>query len=368
VSEPDELHAPLRRMTMLTPTRFFNDSCTMAELDYAVRRGANGATSNPVISLAALRADATLWMPHLKYLVQTHQAASEYQIAWELYKDVARAAAAQLLPTFEANHQQFGRVSVQTDPTLFNNTQAMLSQAKELASLAPNMQVKVPATEAGIAMIEEATFAGVSLNVTVSFTVPQVVAIAHAIERGLARRDTAGLDSSRMAPVATIMVGRLDDWLKVVVARDSLDVPIEVLGWAGIAVAKRAYEILQRSGLRTKLLIAAYRHLGHWTEFVGGDVVLTMPWEWQVMANRSGIEPGLNINRQVDFEIVSVLKSIPDFVRAYEPEGMRVAEFGTYGASVRTLRSFCVAWHEFISVVRDEMLPDPDVKRTDVLV
>ncbi len=349
-------------MAMLTPTRFFNDSCNMAELDYAVRRGATGATSNPAISVSALRSDSEIWMPHLRYLIHTHQSASEYQIAWELYKDVARAVAAQLFPTFEANHRQFGRVSVQTDPTLFNNAPAMLSQVRDLAALAPNMQVKIPATEAGVAIIEEATFAGVSLNVTVSFTVSQVVAVAHAIERGLSRRDTAGLDSAHMTPVATLMVGRLDDWLKVVVARDSLDVPIELLGWAGIAVAKRAYEILQRTGLRTKLLIAAYRHLGHWTEFVGGDVVLAMPWEWQVKANRSGIEPGPNINRQVDFEIVSVLKAIPDFVRAYEPDGMKVAEFGGYGASVRTLRSFCSSWHEFIGVVRDQMLPDPDVR------
>lgn len=105
----------------------------------------------------------------------------------------------------------------------------MLAQSIELAELGLNMQVKMPCTSAGVAMIEEATFQGVNLNVTVSFSVPQVLAIGEAIERGLVRRDAAGMDTSHMAPVATMMVGRLDDWLKIVAKRDASASPTTFL-------------------------------------------------------------------------------------------------------------------------------------------
>ena len=65
--------------------------------------------------------------------------------------------------------------------------------------------------------------------------------MAEAVERGLARREAAGEDVSRMSPVITIMVGRLDDWMGVLVARDGLVVNPGVVHWAGIAAFKRAY-------------------------------------------------------------------------------------------------------------------------------
>lgn len=361
--EPFESDAPLKVMVETTPTRYFNDSCATSELTYAIDRGATGATSNPVICLAVLRSEGDRWLPRAAEMISAQKSANERRIAWQLYCEMGARGAELLMPVFEKNDRTWGRISVQTDPTLHNNGAAMLSQAEELARLGPNLQVKMPATSAGISALEEATFRGVNLNVTVSFCVPQVLAIAAAIERGLQRRDDAGLDTAHMAPVATLMVGRLDDWMKVVVERDQLTVDPSALDWAGIACAKRALVMFQEHGYRTKLLAAAYRHLGHWTELVGGDVVLTMPWEWQLKANRSGHHPEPRIDRAVDTEVMAALLTIPDFQRAYEPDGMTVSEFDTFGPTVRTLRSFIGAWYEFVGDVRNVMLPDPDPRR-----
>jgi transaldolase len=235
-----------------------------------------------------------------------------------------------------------------------------LEQSQELAGLGPNLQVKMPCTAAGVAMIEDATFAGVNLNVTVSFSVPQVLAIAEAIERGLVRREQAGLPVAHMAPVATMMVGRLDDWLKVVAAREQLPVDPAVLDWGGIACAKRAYGLYQERGYRTTFLVAAYRHLGHWSELIGGDLVMTMPHEWQVKANRSGHRPVSRIDQAVDADVLRQLCAMREFVKAYEPHGMTVPEFDLFGPTRRTLRSFMGAWSEFCAVIRDSMVPDPD--------
>ena len=73
------------------------------------------------------------------------------------------------------------------------------------------------------------------------------------------------------------MIGRLDDWMRVLAERDGIAAHPDALDWAGIAVFKRAYGIFRERGYRARLLAAAYRHRLHWTELVGGDVILTMP-------------------------------------------------------------------------------------------
>ncbi len=169
------------------------------------------------------------------------------------------------------------------------------------------MNVKIPVTHAGIKAIEAATYQGVSVNATVSFTVPQMIAVAEAVERGLQRRDAEGLDTAHMAPVCTMMIGRLDDWMQVLVKRDEIDIDPACATWAGIAAFKKAYGIFQERGYRTRALAAAYRHLGHWSELIGGDVVLTMPYEWAVKANGSDIPVVERMQNPVDPQIVDEL-------------------------------------------------------------
>ena len=195
------------------------------------------------------------------------------------------------------------------------------------------------------------------------FTVPQAIAAAEAVERGLARYEAAGGDTSRFSPVCSIMVGRTDDWMKVLVERDDIAIHPDATNWAGIAVFKRAYGIYRERGYRTRLLAAAYRHRLHWTELVGGDVVLTMPHSWQVRFNESDIEPVERIDVPVDPGIIEDLeRRIPDFGRAYEPDGMTPSEFASFGASARTLRGFVASYHDLQGVVRDIILPNPDLK------
>ena len=221
--------------------------------------------------------------------------------------------------------------------------------------------MKIPATEIGIRAMEEATYRGVSINATVSFTVPQAVAVAEAIERGLERREAEGHDVSAMGPVCTIMVGRLDDWLKAVAKRDVVTVDPGVLEWAGVAVFKRAYELFGERGFRTRLLSAAFRNHMHWSQLVGGDVVISPPFDWQVRLNASGIEPSPRIDEPVADAVLDTLyEKFPEFRRAYDADGMAIGEFEQFGATRRTLRQFLGACADLEGVVRDVLLPDPD--------
>jgi transaldolase len=239
----------------------------------------------------------------------------------------------------------------------------MVEQAIHFSTLAPNIQVKFPCTAAGLQAVEDATARGVVANVTVVFTVAQCIAAAEAIERGLARAEAAGIDTSRFSPVCSLMIGRLDDWMKVLVEKDNVALDPDAANWAGIAAFKRAYGIYQERGFRTRLLAAAYRHRLHWTELVGGDVVLTMPHSWQVRFNGSGIDPVSRIDVPVDQHLIDDLAArIPDFRRAYEPDGLSPEEFAGYGATARTLRGFVQSYHDLQGVVRDILMPNPDLK------
>jgi transaldolase len=165
-----------------------------------------------------------------------------------------------------------------------------------------------------------------------------------------------------MGPVCTLMVGRLDDWLRVLAEKQNTIVDPWVYDWAGVAVMKKAYRIYKERGYRLRLLSAAFRNHLHWSEFIGGDVVISPPFEWQKKYNSSDVAIENRMDRQVDPSITEQLsKHFTDFRRAYDEKSMCPAEFDDYGATVRTLRQFCKAAADLSAVVRDVMLPNPDV-------
>lgn len=348
---------PLGLMTSRGPTVLWNDSATLSELETSISWGAVGATCNPVIALSAIRSDLPRWSARIAELARELPGATESQLGWRVVEEISVEASRLLLPAFETYGGVNGRLSMQTDPRLARSAEALVAQAVHFSGLAPNIIVKIPATQTGIAAIEKATYEGVSINVTVSFTVAQVVSAAEAIERGLRRREAEGKDVASMGPVVTLMAGRLDDWLKSVHDRDRLCFDPGYLEWAGIAATKRAYEELASRGLRSRVLVAAYRNALQWTEFVGGDLVLSPPFAWQQRFQDSGIDPEPRMDVPVEPKILDALLSMPEFRKAYEVDGLTPAEFADYGATRRTLRQFLAADEELDGIVRDILIP-----------
>ena len=351
----------LHQMTQTTPTCLWNDSASIEELSASIEDGAAGATCNPVIALGVLKKEMPLWKPRIQALIREMPTATEDQIGWRVVEEMSTRAAALLMPVFESEGGRNGRLSIQTDPRLFRDAVAIVEQAEQFDRLAPNMIVKIPATRAGIAAIEEATYRGITINATVSFTVPQCIAVAEAVERGLDRRSREGLPIDRMGPVCTIMVGRLDDWLKVVMEKEHISTDPGYLEWAGVATFKQAYRIFRQRGYRTRLLSAAFRNHMHWSEFIGGDVVISPPYAWQKRYNASDIEVIPRIDQPVAANVVhDLLKRFADFRRAYDEDGLSPGEFDTFGPTLRTLRQFTAACADLSALVRDVLIPNPD--------
>jgi transaldolase len=354
----------LHQMVSTSETVLWNDSCSIEELKYAIDNGAVGATCNPVIVGNVLKKEMHLWKDRIVQLIKEIPTATEDEITWKLIEEMSVKGADLLKPVFDREKGKNGRLSIQTDPKYYLNTDAIVKQALHFNNLALNMIVKIPVTKAGIKAIEQATYQGVSINATVCFTVPQCLAVAEAVERGLGRRKKEGKDISSMGPVCTIMVGRLDDWLKVVAEKNNIITNPGYLEWPGVAVMKKTYGIYKERGYRLRLLSAAFRNHMHWSEFIGGDVVISPPYQWQKRFNASNVDV---VNRMDEHPVApeiidELLEKFKDFRRAYEENGMTVEEFDGYGPTRRTLRQFIAGYQDLASVIRDFMMPNPDVE------
>lgn len=353
------IRGPLRDAAENTRTALWNDSSDLEELTQSIAMGAVGATCNPTIAYTTLKKHPDIWGPRIKAIAESMPTATESQIGWQAVKDMSVEAAKLLEPAFEATNGHDGRLSVQTDPTNYRNWKALADQAVEFDALADNIIVKIPATSVGLKAIEDATCRGVVVNVTVSFTVAQAVATGEAIQRGLDRREAEGLPTEKMWPVVTLMVGRLDDWLKYVATREGLVLDPGHLEWAGIAAFKRAAAEFDKRGLKSRMLAAAFRNTMHYTELVGGDVVISPPFAWQKRVNDAGHPMVERFDAPVADNVMETLLSMDEFRRAYEPDGMTPEEFDTFGATVRTLRGFLADVANLEALVRDVILPQP---------
>lgn len=333
-------------------TDVWMDTCGEKELRYAIQRGSVGATSNPIIIGQVIQEELPYWEPIIQKLVKDNPGYTEDELTWMLIDEVGRQRSQLLLPVFQRFKGKKGRLSIQTNAKYFCDASKMARHALHLSDLAPNMQVKMPASQAGLEAIEEVTYRGVSVNATISFTVAQAVAVAQAVERGLSRRKAEHLPCEEMAPVCTIMVGRTDDWLKKQAAQLGLAVAPECLEWAGVAVFKEAYRIYQERGYTTRLLSAANRNIYHWSELVGGDLCQTINYDWHKRLNASGIQPQNRIGEQIPSKWIEELQKLPDFARSFSEEGMSPVEFQHYGAFHDTLATFLEGYDKLVRLVR----------------
>ena len=137
------------------------------------------------------------------------------------------------------------------------------------------------------------------------------------------------------------MMGRLEDWLRVQTERDGVVADPSSLPWSGVAVFKRTVAEFRDRGLRARPLGTRIRHHLHWSELIGGDVVITMPAVWQRRFDASSVEGPAADGRPRRPAIVDELqRHFPDFVRAYEPDGLAPASSTRSGrARGRSARS-----------------------------
>ncbi|WP_030544632.1 transaldolase [Streptomyces albus] len=155
-----------------------------------------------------------------------------------------RDAADVLRPVFDATDGRDGRVSIEVDPRLAHNTHATVAEAKQLAWLVdrPNTLIKIPATEAGLPAITEVIGLGISVNVTLIFSLERYRAVMDAYLTGLEKAKAAGLDLSRIQSVASFFVSRVDTEIDKRLDGMGTEEAAALRGKAALANARLAYQ------------------------------------------------------------------------------------------------------------------------------
>ncbi len=319
-----------------TPTKWWHDSAEAAELDLGLRRGAIGVTTNPFLANLALVKDRQIWAAEIESVLALN---SPVDRKAEALMCVAVAKTAEkLMPEYERSGGASGFVCAQVNPMRAGDRDAMLPMARRFHAWAPNIAVKLPATAAGLDTLEDAVAEGITVTATVSFTVPQVIAIAERHRAGVRRARRNNITPGKC--FAVIMIGRLDDFLREVALDTQAPATENDIRQAGLAVTKRAYSIYGERGYEAKLLVAALRGDYHLTELAGADLLMSIAPAFQDDFVNGDFPREARIESPIASDALDRLCAMPEFVRAYDPAGMTPAEFMAFGATQRTLGQF----------------------------
>ena len=295
-------------------------------------------TTNPLLIKLSLFARPEFWRPMLKDIPATLAPA---QKAEEIARIITTYLAARLYPIYKSSNGETGFACAQVNPTKAGDAEFMLDMARRLTQWAPNICVKLPVTAAGLDVLEECIAEGMNVCATASFTVPQVLAIGERHMKGLAR---AAANGKRLGKCfAVVMVGRLDDYIRDVAADRKAGIPESDIIQAGTAVIKRGYQMFRERGYKATLMPAGMRGSYHITALAGAAMSMSVAPKIAGMA-RNEPQPWItHIDEPVAADTIQRLMSIPEFVRAYAPDGLKPEDFITYGVVQRTLSQFVEA-------------------------
>ncbi|MDF0515275.1 transaldolase [Agromyces sp. H3Y2-19a] len=259
-------------------------------------RNVVGVTTNPTIFANAL----TAGNGYTEHLHELAVAGADVNTAvFDITTDDVRAAADVLRPVYDRTGGVDGRVSIEVEPGLAHDTKGTVAQAKALWAKVdrPNAMIKIPATVEGLDAIRETIGAGISVNVTLIFSLDRHREVIEAYLSGLEQAKAAGHDLSQIHSVASFFVSRVDTEIDKRLVAIGTPEALALKSKAGVANARLAYELFEEQFAteRAQALIAAGANLQRplWastgvkdptlpdtlyvTELVARGVVNTMP-------------------------------------------------------------------------------------------
>lgn len=346
-------------------------------LDEPEKSLVRGCTTNPSLSLKAVKSDPEFWNEWIDETIRANPNLDQEELTWITYKEVVKRGAEMMMPIWEASDGRFGWISGQLDPRLFTEKEEMVRQAEELHALQPNVMIKVPGSKEGIDVLRILASKGIATNTTVCFTLSQIIASARATAEGLQmvqkdhRYNTseAGVDLTKWRAVITMMTGRLTerDALTQQAERRGIELTWADRHWFGIAVFQRAYRFIQEGGYPSKMLACSMRQgplvagkPRFWdVENLAGDVVFTCP--------PYVLEPLLEVGEDLTFEgggietievpqkVLDKILQIPYGIQSYDPNGMSLEQFNTCPSTQYTIKGFSGAFEGLLDYVGERM-------------
>jgi transaldolase len=323
-----------------------------------------GVTTNPPLSLQAIQDDVPYWQNVAQELIKDNSGIDTEGLFWELYKTVVKRGSDMYLPLFEASGYKEGFLSGQVDPRSVFDVEAMTRQAEELATINPNVMIKVPGSKEGYEVIEHLTAKGISTNNTLTFILPQLVDCAQSVKRGLAKAKENGVDLSKWRSVITHMESRYGDLggLRDFAKEKGIELSDGEVRLAELAIFKKAYKYLIDNNLPSKMLSCSLRigptvdghnRIWHLEEKAGASIVVTCPPGFidQVLFLEDVEQIQFEKDRileEVPKDVMDKLLQVPYFERAYSEDGYSRDEYNTHPALQRTADQFSKATDKMV--------------------
>lgn len=330
-------------------------------------RNVVGVTTNPTIFANAITdKNNTSYDAQVTELAASGASAEEAVFA-ATTQDVA-AALDVFRPVWEKSGHVDGRVSIEVSPDLAHDTEGTVAQAKELWAKIdrPNLLVKIPATKAGIPAITEAIATGISVNVTLIFSLERYAEVIDAYLTGLERAHSADFDLSSIHSVASFFVSRVDTEADKRLSAIGTDEANALKSKAGLANARLAYELFEQkfAEKRAQDLISLGANLQRplWastgvkdpalpdtlyvTELVAQGVVNTMPEKTLEATFDHGVVTGDTITGGYD-EARAVFAGLADLGIDFDDVTQVLEDEG--------VAKFIDSWHDLLSQVAEAL-------------
>jgi transaldolase len=312
-----------------------------------------GATTNQPLTWQVIEENPERWESWLKRELDESPGLEVREAMWRLFIRVAVQGAEMLDPIFKATGCRRGQICCQVDPRDMTDLEAMLEQARRIHAARPNIMVKMPGTKEGIEGVRILTREGIPTNVTMGYTISQLIAVGEAAKAGLAEAKKHGTDLSYWRSCAVMMLGRYEDAppLKAQAAELGIDLSEADLRWAGIAIFHKAHRLFHERKYPGKLMAASMRlgpiidgtqHIWHLEKLAGANAVLTVfpnIFEAFLSAYRDApLEP--QIEKPIPDRVLKQLLRIPYFAEAYDENGIAPEDFVNHPALQATAAGF----------------------------
>ncbi len=334
-------------------TRWGNDSAV--GLTHALRRGAVLVTTNPVMINDVRKRDPKTWGEVKRATWAAHPGASAGQIASFMTMEVVLRNCREMRPIYEATGGRYGYVCLQINPKNCTDSREMAEEAEMLyGELSrelkgkPNTSFKVPGTKAGLETAKRLTTRGISVTITASASVSQILRFGEVIEKG-------------SAPVShlVMMTGRFDDPVREELIGNGVADAEEASRWGSVAIVRRSYDILHaQRGYRTSILLVASIR-GPWA--IDGcltdgpaEVIITVFPDKATQYDSEPREVRAHMAEPVPAAALETLQHSEIFRRGYGVNALRPEEFDGFPPVSATLKQFIANYEEFLQFITAE--------------
>ena len=328
------------RVQSHTQTRFWINNVTREETRLAIEAGAMGCTQNPSFPYKMLsssdEAERGYVYGLLDEILAKQKDDNDAQIL--LQRALVENIAKSFLDLYERSGGTQGFVSIQGDP--FREDMETIVKYGISNHTAPNIMIKIPVTKDGLEAIGDLAAKGLPINATEVMSVRQALDVAKVYEKA-----TRGMKNKPVIYYSHI-AGIFDEYLQNYVNEHHVAICNDALWQAGIAAAKKTYQMVNELGVKIGFIGGGARGLHHFTEMVGADAVVTINWkgtaEELIKQNPPVVQRFLQPTPHSVIE--ELCEKLPDFVKGYFAYAIEPEEYEEFGPVVLFRSMFEGAW------------------------